>query len=250
MATLALAMSFPMAAQAVEPETTLAFNLGAISDYRVRGIAQTAKKPALQGGVDLAFKSGAYLGAAFSNVNWVKEFNGATQGSYEIDLFGGYKAQITDTSFSYDVGLITYRYPGNNSGAANAQLPGSFSNASTSELYGALSYSIYTLKYNRSLGDFLGNLNSTGSQYIDFSAAISLGDGYTLIPHIGRQVIPNQSLNLNYSDVALTLSKDFGNGLVGTVAALATDAKKFPYTDLNGKYLANSTVVIGLKYSF
>src|ERR1035437_4415983 len=66
-----------------EPDTSLAFNVGAISDYRVRGIAQTAAKPAIQGGIDFTTKSGGYLGTAFSNVKWVKEFNGATKGSYE-----------------------------------------------------------------------------------------------------------------------------------------------------------------------
>src|SRR6476661_4269067 len=103
--------------KAPEPDYTLSYNVGAVTDYRFRGIAQTSKKPAIQGGVDFAHKSGAYLGAWASNVRWVKDFNGATKGSYELDLYGGYKFEIMK-DLTGDVGLITYRYPGNNSGAA------------------------------------------------------------------------------------------------------------------------------------
>src|SRR6478672_1722854 len=64
-------------APAPEPDYTLAANVGAVTDYRFRGISQTSKKPAIQGGLDFAHKSGAYLGAWASNVRWVKDFNGA-----------------------------------------------------------------------------------------------------------------------------------------------------------------------------
>lgn len=56
----------------------LSYNEGVVSDYRVRGITQTATQPALQGGVDCAHKNSAYVGAwAANNINWIKEFNGA-----------------------------------------------------------------------------------------------------------------------------------------------------------------------------
>ncbi len=248
-----VALSFSLSALAEEgpePDTSLAYNVGVLSDYRVRGIAQTAGDPALQGGIDFTTKAGVYLGTAASNVKWIKGFNGATKGSYELDLYGGYRAQITDTNFSYDVGVITYQYPGNNSGAAGTPGSGMFSNASTVEVYGDLTYGIYTFKYNRSVGDFLGNLNSSGSQYFDLSAAITLPNSFTLVPHIGHQYIAGQNGNLDYSDISLTLSKDFGNGLVATAAAMDTNASKTYYTDFNGKYLGNSTLAVGLRYSF
>ncbi len=239
-----------LAEEGPEPDTSLVYNVGVVSDYRVRGIDQTSGDPALQGGIDFTTKAGIYLGTAFSNVKWVKNLNGATKGSYELDLYGGYRAQITDTDFSYDVGVITYQYPGNNSGAAGTPGSGLFSNASTVEVYGDLTYTIYTLKYNRSVGDFLGNLNSSGSQYFDLSAAITLPNSFTLVPHIGHQYIAGQNGNLDYSDISLTLSKDFGNGLVATAAAMDTNANKTYYTDFNGRYLGNSTVAVGLRYSF
>lgn len=233
-----------------EPDTTLAFNVGATTDYRVRGIAQTSGKPAIQGGVDFGMKSGLYLGIAASNVRWVKEFNGATKGNTEVDFYGGFKSLLGDTGFSYDVGLITYRYPGNNSGVEGFFPAGTYSNANTVEAYGALTYGIYTFKYNRSLGDFLGNVNSSGSQYFDLSAAIDLTNGFTLTPHVGRQLIPNQPGKASYSDLALTLSKDFGNGFSATAAALATNADRVFYTDTRGRFLGNNTLAVGVKYSF
>ena len=245
------------AAEGPEPEMSVTYNVGVVSDYRVRGIAQTSSKPALQGGIDFAMKSGPYLGTAFSTVKWLKDVNGATKGNYEVDLYGGYKAAIPDTDFSYDVGVIGYRYPGNNSGTGNGPLPaGTFVNANTTEIYGALTYKIYTLKYNRSVGNFLGNLSSTGSQYFDLSAGVDLTNGFLLTPHIGRQLIPNQALNGNYTDIALTLSKDFGNGFSGSLAAMANNARAGTvanpgfYRDTKGNDFAGDTVVISAKYTF
>ena len=216
-------------------------------------------------GVDFVHKNGFYLGAFGSNVDWVKEFNGATKGSYEIDLYGGYKGSITK-DVGYDVGLVTYQYPGNNSGVANVPkgiVAGAYSNASTNEIYLGLSYNVVTLKYSRSLGDFLGNVKSGGSQYLDLSANFDLGSGFTLTPHIGRQTVPNSSNTNgitgqiingnagNYTDYSLSLAKDFGNGLVATATAVGTDTKKGGfYRDSNLKDLGKSTLVVGLKYSF
>ena len=247
-------LSFPMLAHAAdttgpEPEYTIAYNVGVVSDYRVRGIAQTSKDPAIQGGVDFAHKNGLYLGLAASNVKWVKDFNGATKGDLEVDLYGGYKGQV-NSDLSYDLGAIRYQYPGNNSGAVGTPGAGLYSNASTTELYGAVTYKIVTFKYNRSVGDFLGNLNSSGSQYFDLSAGFDLTNGYTLTPHIGRQTIPHQGGQGDYNDVALTLAKDFTNGLVATISAQATDAKKGFYTDFKGKFLGKSVLLAGVKYTF
>lgn len=236
-------------AKAPVPDYTLAYNVAAYTDYRFRGIAQTSFKPALQAGVDFAHQSGFYAGVFASNVSWVKDFNGASKGSYEIDLFGGYKGSIAE-GVGFDVGVITYQYPGNNSGKAGTKGAGLFSNASTNEVYAGITYSVATLKYSRSVGDFLGNLKSSGSQYLDLSANFDLGNGFTLTPHIGRQTIPNQGGAGDYTDYALTIAKDFGNGLAVSAAAVGTDANKAFYTDGKGRFLGKSQLVVGVKYSF
>ena len=226
--------------KAPEPDYTLSYNVGVTSDYRFRGIAQTSTNPALQGGVDFAHKSGLYLGAWGSNVSWIKDYTGATDGSFELDLYAGYKGGI-GKDLTYDLGLITYQYPGNTAAT----------NANTTEIYGALTFGLVTAKYSRSTGNFIANPNSSGSAYFEVAAAIDLGNGYSLTPHIGRQSIPNVVNNAgDCTDYSLTVAKDFGNGLVVSVAAIGTNADKPFYTDTKGKFLGDSALTVGLKYSF
>jgi len=86
-ALLACAAALATATPAVS-YADVAFNIGAVSDYRYRGISQTRTKPAVQGGVD--FTSGPfYVGAWASNIKWIKDFGG--DASVEIDVYGGYK---------------------------------------------------------------------------------------------------------------------------------------------------------------
>ena len=226
--------------KAPEPDFTLSYNVGVVSDYRFRGIAQTSTDPALQAGVDFAHKSGFYLGAWGSNIRWIKDYAGATDGSLEVDLYGGYKGEI-NKDFTYDLGVIGYQYPGNTAAT----------NANTTELYGALSYGLVTAKYSRSVGNFIANPNSSGSAYFEVAANFDLGSGFTLTPHVGHQSIPNVVNNAgDYTDYSLTLAKDFGNGLSATLAAVDTNADKPFYTDTKGKFLGDSALVVGVKYSF
>ena len=152
LATLTTALALTALPSAVlaqaAPAASTAFNVGVVTDYRYRGISQTSKKPAIQGGVDFAHKSGLYLGAWGSNVKWVEDFNGATKGNLEIDLYGGFKGTIAG-DLGFDVGAIAYQYPGNNSGAAGTPGAGGVSKADTLEYYGALSYKISFLRHRR-----------------------------------------------------------------------------------------------------
>ena len=232
-------------AKAPAPDYTLSYNVGVTSDYRFRSMAQTSYKPALQGGVDFAHKSGFYLGAWGSNVNWITDYVGATKGSLEIDLYGGYKGEISK-DLTFDLGAIRYQFPGNTAGNVAG-----FVNANTTEVYGALTYGLVTAKYSRSAGNFIANANSSGSAYLEVAANFDLGNGFTLTPRVGRQTIPNVLNNAgDCNDFTLTLGKDFGNGLTATVAASGTNANKTFYTGANGLFLGKSALVAGLKYSF
>ena len=226
-------------AVAAEPENTLTFNIGATTDYRFRGISQSSFKPAVQGGADFSHKSGAYVGVWGSNVNWVKDFAGATDGSLEVDLYGGYKGELA-TDLSFDVGLIGYIYPSNNAAT----------NANTTEIYAALTYGVVTAKYSRSVTNFVANPNSSGSQYLELAATFDLGNGFSVTPHIGRQMIPNQTTSGDYTDYSLTLGKDFGNGISASVSAVGTDAKDDFYKVGSVANLGKSGLFAGLKYSF
>lgn len=263
-AAFAISSVSSIAQTAPQPENALTYNIGVVSQYRYRAIEQTSGKPAIQAGLDYAHKSGFYLGAFATNVTWIKDFNQATTGDYEIDIYGGYKGELVK-DLTYDLGVITYNYPGNNSGDSSTPGAGTYSKADTKEFYVGMTYGVVTAKYSQSMGDFLGNLNSNGSRYFEVAATFDLGSGLSLTPHIGRQTIPNQSFGAiivgnaaDYNDYSLTLTKDFGKGLTAYVTALGTSAKENEFyqttpssanSQLN-RFLAGNAALVGVKYSF
>ncbi len=235
-ALLACAAALATAVPAVS-YADVAFNVGAFTDYRYRGISQTRLKPAVQAGVD--YSNGPfYLGAWASNIKWIKDFGGNAES--EIDLYGGYKGAITK-ELGFDVGVLTYQYPSNRLNPS----------ANTTELYGALTYGPATLKYSHALTNTFANPDSKNSYYLDLSAGFDLGAGLTLTPHIGYQKIKGPFSDPgSYTDYALTLSKDF-SGIVVSGAIVGTDADKAFYASpVNGKELGKTSLVVGVKYNF
>jgi len=239
----AFAQTAPAAAA---PEIT--YNVGVVSQYRYRGIAQTKGDAALQGGVDYANANGFYLGAWGSTIKWIKEVGNATttdaKGPVELDLYGGYKFEAAGVA--YDVGYLRYQYVGNTLNKASAS---GFVNANTDEVYGAATYGVFTAKYSYAISDLFGTANSKGSAYLDLSATFDLGNGYTLVPHAGHQKVSNLP-DFSYTDFALTLNKDLGNGLSASAAAISTNAKNNDGYTVNGYNIAKNAMVVGVKYSF
>ncbi len=219
----------------------LSYNIGAVSEYRYRGISQTRFEPTVQGGIDYAHASGFYLGAWGSGIKWIKDA-GASKGDIELDIYGGYKGSITK-DLGFDVGYLRYEYVDNKYKDVTGV------DASTDEIYGALSYGPYTAKLSYSLSDLFGTPNSKGSTYLDLSATFDLGNGFSLVPHLGSQTVANNS-SASYTDWSLAVVKDFGNGLSASLAAGGTDAKFGAYVSPDGKQLGASTVVLGVKYTF
>lgn len=78
------------------------------SDYRFRGVSQSNKEMAVQGGLTLSHESGLYAGTWASNLSGWGTFGGSNM---ELDLIGGYKAKLSDSA-TLDVGLTWYMYPG------------------------------------------------------------------------------------------------------------------------------------------
>ena len=196
-------------AQAAAPESSLSFNVGATSDYRYRGISQSRLKPAVQGGIDYADKSGLYVGAWGSSIKWIKDAGG--DAGMELDLYAGYKGAVGDVS--YDLGFLRYEYPSNKLAVS----------ANTNEVYGAVTMGPATLKYSHAISNLFGFADSKNSYYVDLSGTFDLGSGFSLVPHVGYQSVKNNSA-FSYTDYALTLGKDLGNGLSATAALIGTDA--------------------------
>jgi uncharacterized protein (TIGR02001 family) len=232
----ALAASGAVMAQpkAPEPDYTLSFNVGAVTDYRYRGISQSRLKPALQGGADFAHKSGFYVGTWASTIRWVEDAGG--DADVEVDVYGGYKT--TFGAFGVDVGVLRYLYPRSKLAI----------NPDTTELYVAGTWGPATLKYSHSTTNLFGFADSKGSGYLDLSATFETGFwGTTVTPHVGHQRVRNNSF-ASYTDWSVALGKDFGNGLSASLAYVDTDTDA--YIAPNGKNLGRAGAVLGVKYSF
>ncbi|WP_126447396.1 TorF family putative porin [Sulfuricystis multivorans] len=230
---LAAAFSAPLIATAADPAPTpehgFTGNITLASEYLYRGIAQTRGNPALQGGFDYAHSSGLYAGIWGSNISWISDAVAGASASLEIDVYGGYKGAITD-DFGFDVGVLTYNYPGSGkpSGAAKPD---------TTEIYGALSWKWLTLKYSQTIGSLFGwtkpdGSKTKGSGYLELNAAYDLGEGWSMAGHVGQQKV-NGFGDASYTDYKLGVSKDLGFGTLGlaysTTNAKADCAKAEPY---------------------
>jgi len=126
-----IAMTTLLAASAMSFQTSategLSANVAMSSNYLWRGVTQSSDDAAISGGIDYTHSSGFYTGTWVSTASWAPGM------SYELDLYGGFSADIND-SMSYDVGFIYFGYPDETSGDANF-----------SEIYGSFSFSDLTL---------------------------------------------------------------------------------------------------------
>lgn len=242
---------------------TLTGNLSLNTGYRFRGISQTWKLPALQGGFDYAHASGFYLGTWASNVSGNSYNNGA---GLELDLYGGWKFALSQ-DLTLDLGTLAYVYPGAKLNSA----PGVTTNEKYTnvDVYAALTAGAFSAKLSYAATDYFG-LNSTtagyayfsslsprgaskGSTYLDLNYSLDLGDGATLGLHAGHLSVRHYG-ELSYSDFKLSLAKEMA-GLTWTGALVGTDAKRDFYqagnaAGQNAKRLGNTGFVLSVGKSF
>lgn len=240
MAMPALAMA---ADEAASPHS-LTGNITLTSDYVFRGVSQTQNGPAIQGGFDYAHASGFYIGTWASNVDWVS-LGYKEDSSMEIDLYGGYKGSVGD--FGYDVGAITYYYPGDDIAGAN--------DPDTTEVYLGASWKFLSAKYSYVVSDHFVGWGTTadpagdtdGSYYVELNANYGFGDGWGLIGHVGYQDV-NDNDPASYTDWKVGVTKDIGFG-VATLAYTDTDADETAYT-WAGEEVADGRVFVSFSKSF
>lgn len=104
-----LCTASPALAQEEPPKPiTVSGSVAAVSDYRFRGVSQSDKQIAIQGGITVTHESGLYVAAWGSNLAGWGTFGGA---NLELDLVGGFKKEIASGT-TIDVGLTWYMYPG------------------------------------------------------------------------------------------------------------------------------------------
>ena len=175
------------AQQAASPHT-ISGNVGLYSQYIFRGLNQTDRDPAIQGGFDYSHSSGFYAGTWASNISWLRDAGAYTGGgSAELDFYGGFRNAIGNSDFGYDVGLLYYWYPGTTA-------PG-VTDADTFEIYGALSWKWLSAKLSYAVSsDVFGVQNADGTYYLDFTATYPVPNTkLSLVAHYGIQEFDGSS---------------------------------------------------------
>ena len=106
---VALLFASPAWAQEEPPKPfTVSGSVALVSDYRFRGVSQSDKELAVQGGLSVAHESGLYAGTWASNLAGWGTFGGSNT---ELDLYAGYAREVA-SGVKVDVGLTWYMYPG------------------------------------------------------------------------------------------------------------------------------------------
>jgi uncharacterized protein (TIGR02001 family) len=253
----------PAVAQEEPPKTfTVSGSVGLVSDYRFRGVSQSDKEMAVQGGLTVAHKSGFYVAFWGSNLAGWGTFGGSNM---ELDLVGGYKLPLAGGTL--DVGNTWYMYPG---GASNTDFAEPYVKLSgTAGPVNLLAGVAYAPK-QEALGNFSALPSSRGQKKDNLYI---WGDGSTGIPgtpltakgHIGYSH-GNPGLGPNGTSVAPT--GEYWDWLVGLdyvigpvtlgVAYVDTDISKRESAYLlpnfsstkNGSSIAASKILFSIGASF
>jgi len=260
---LALAAASPALAQDTSPPKpiTVSGSVSLVTDYRLRGVSQSDKKMALQGGATITHESGLYGGFWASNLAGWGTFGGP---NLELDLIAGYKHPIGGGAI--DVGVTYYMYPG------GAKITDYF------EPYAKLSGTVgpvnllagvaYAPK-QKALGNFSNTPQSRGQSYDNLylwgDANVGLGAGFLAKGHVGYSK-GNPGLGPNGTSVAPTgsyvdylVGVDFTRGPVTLgVAYTGTDitTAKSAYLQPNfasqtdGSSIAAGTAVFAVTFAF
>lgn len=243
MAQTAPAEPAPAAAPAAEASPhTFTANVSLVSDYRYRGISQTNRRPAIQGGFDYAHSSGFYVGNWNSSISWLEDADSSVSAPVEMDFYGGFKNTFNagGADFNYDVGVLQYYYPG---GYTTTR-------PYTTELYAGIGWGPVFLKYSHSLTNLFGFDDSKNSYYVDLTANVPLNFwDLTFNAHVGYQGVKNFS-DASYTDWKVGLTKDLGKGFSVAIAYVDTNADKAVYTNTRGRYLGKSTFWASLTKTF
>jgi uncharacterized protein (TIGR02001 family) len=202
----ALALTLSSAVAAQEGGIGFSANVGVTSDYKFRGISQSDGEPVVQGGVDVDFGNGIYLGTWASQVDFAY---GADETKYEQDVYAGYAGEISET-VSFDVGYIFYAYHGSDR------------SEDYQEVYGSLSISDLTLGLAYS-NDYWAETGAFYYPYAEYSFALPAD--VSLDFHVGANVFDEEGFLFeadSYMDYSVSVGKAFG-GLSLSASLVGTD---------------------------
>jgi uncharacterized protein (TIGR02001 family) len=210
-------------------------NIALTSDYRFRGISQSNEDPAVQGGFDVSFEPGFYIGTWASSVDFGGDNSTGSFGTIEMDHYAGWKGPIGDSDFGIDVGYIYYNYPGD-----TVDPKGGYQ-----EVYVKGSWTTLVLGVNYS-DDYYAKTGKfwyySGDYSFKLMDALSMGlhAGYNSFDDAGVFLSNDQD---SYTDYSVSLTYTF-KGVDLSLAYVGTDLNKDDYFGTN---LAEPVGVLTIK---
>lgn len=211
-------------------------NVALTSDYRFRGISQSDESAAIQGGFDMEFSPGFYIGTWGSSVDFDCNDDdcGGYDGSLELDYYAGWSSSIGDTNFGIDVGYIYYDYPGDNGDEGDYQ-----------EFYVAGSWKDFSVSVNYS-DDYYAETGDFFYYAADYS--FSFSDNFSLGLHVGYSDLDEKGFledEDSYTDYSVSLTYSVA-GVDLSVAYVGTDLDD---EDVFGTDWADDTAVFTISKS-
>jgi uncharacterized protein (TIGR02001 family) len=205
---------------------TVSGSVGLVSDYRFRGVSQTDKEMAIQGGVTVTHESGIYVGTWASNLAGWGTFGGSNM---ELDVFGGYAFPIGDGA-KLDVGLTWYMYPG---GSDNTDFVEPYVKLSGDVGPVSLLAGVAYAPKQEALGNFSNTPFSAGQSednlYIWGDAAVGIpGTPLKLKGHLGYS---NGNPGLGPNGTSLAPTGSYLDWLIGAEAAVGPVTLGVSYVD-------------------
>jgi uncharacterized protein (TIGR02001 family) len=249
-----MVMGFANVAQSDEADRNLVMTVGIFSQYVFRGLTQTNRGAAIQGGADYAAGNGLHVGAWLSNINWFSDMNPGTTSPVEWDLYAGLKRRILG-EVSCDLGVLRYAFPGR-----YPALPAGTVRPDTTEPYLGLQWRWLSMKFAWTTDNTFGVADSVGSHYADVTVTVPLWRTLTGEIHAGRQVFrgvgaaamrlrtTNDAL-YTYTDYRITMTYVIRPGWSASLTHTDTDAPDAGYRVL-GRSIGAQQTVIGVTRTF
>jgi len=262
----------PALAQDDTSAVTVSGSAAVVTDYRFRGVGLSNGDPAIQGGITVSTAPGFYVGTWGSSLGTgdrlidlddgtgtVGSYTVGSFGGAEIDFFGGWAGQLTD-SIGVDIGATYYWYPDASNRDANFG-PAGPSGYPTFTNYG--SYDTDVIEVYGKITPTLGPVGLTlAAYYSPDQDSLGGNDNLYLAADAGID-IPNTPISIaghvGYTDGALTYTSngkawDYSIGASATV--LGGLSLGVAYVGVEGPGgpawdgVLDDTVVGTLSYSF
>ncbi|MCB1841473.1 MAG: TorF family putative porin [Halioglobus sp.] len=176
---VAAALTGGFSATQAQAEVEVSGNVALTSDYRFRGISQSDESVAVQGGFDLGFENGIYIGTWGSSVDFDDSGN---LGSLELDYYVGWASDIGDSGFGIDIGYFYYDYPGD-----DGDSEGDYQEFAATVSFGDLGVGIvYSDDYYAGTDEFW---------YLSADYGFAISDAFSLGFHLGYNMLEETKLD-------------------------------------------------------